>query len=155
MTSRTSVLRVTTPLNCSASQTKTARTSGLASRRPASCAVASAGSEAGSGTIASRTRLIGSRVDSARLERSRHLADPCDERRVPQRQALLRREIPDPVERVRHLLPESDARLVAAPEQAPEILDPLEVGDGHAAGVREDDGEDRDAPLREDGVRLE
>ena len=47
------------------------------------------------------------------------------------------------------------ADLVAAPEEPAEILHPFEVRDGDAAGVREDVGQDRDAPLGEDRVGLE
>ena len=68
--------------------------------------------------------------------------------------ALLR-EIPHPVERVGELLGELRADLVARPEEAAEVLHPFEVGDGHAAGVREDVGQDGNPSLAEDLVGLE
>ena len=56
-------------------------------------------------------------------------------------------ELPDTVERVAELLRQPRADLVARPEQPAEVLHPLEVRDRHAAGVREDVGQDRDAAL--------
>ena len=53
------------------------------------------------------------------------------------------------------LLGQTRADLVAVPEEPPEILHPLEVGDGDAAGVREDVRQDRDAALGQDRVRLD
>ena len=62
------------------------------------------------------------------------------------------REVPDAVERVAELLGEPRADLVAVPEQAAEILHPLEVRDRDAAGVREHVREHEDAALGEDRV---
>ena len=61
----------------------------------------------------------------------------------------------DAVERVAHLVGELAPDLVAVPEQAPEILHPLEVRDRDAAGVREDVRHDGDAALAEDLVGLD
>ena len=44
--------------------------------------------------------------------------------------------------------------LLLGPEIRLEVLDPLEVGDGYPAGVREDVGNDRDPPVGEDRIRL-
>ena len=80
---------------------------------------------------------------------------PADERRAAQRDRALLGERPDAVERVAELLREPRADLVAIPEQAAEILHPLEVRDGDAAGVREHVGEHRDPALGEDRVGLD
>src|SRR6478672_12842891 len=89
-------------------------------------------------------------VDAARFQRARDFVDPGDERRLPQGDALFVRKLPHAVERVAELVGEARANLVARPEEPAEILDPFEVGDGHAAGVREHVREDEDAPLGED-----
>src|ERR687891_479067 len=103
------------------------------------------------GTPSPRERR--SRIDAPRLERGRDLADPRGERRRPETDVALLGEVPDAVEGGRELLGELRPDLVARPEDAPEILDPLEVRDGHAAGIREDVGKDRNAALGEDRVR--
>src|SRR5919106_255147 len=103
------------------------------------------------GTPSPRERR--SRIDAPRLERGRDLADPRGERRRPETDVSLLGEVPDAVEGGRELLGELRPDLVARPEDAPEILDPLEVRDGHAAGIREDVGKDRNAALGEDRVR--
>src|SRR5262249_44529493 len=59
---------------------------------------------------------------------------------------------PDAVERVVQLLGEARPDLDAVPEEPPEVLHPLEVRDGDAAGVREDVGKNDDTSLREDRV---
>ena len=103
-------------------------------------------------TIASRTVLTGrSRAPRARRtprgspRRARPCAATrCAPRRCPRR-GRTRRE----------LLGELRADLVARPEEPSEVLHPLEVRDGDAAGVREDVRQDRDPALGEDLVRLE
>ena len=82
----------------SSSQTKTARTSGRASRTPASCALASAASQGGSGTIASLTRLTDRcRARSARRRPrgsrrpARRCAGSCPARRPGARRGRRRR----------------------------------------------------------------
>ena len=64
-------------------------------------------------------------------------------------------ERPDAFDRAAHEVAESRANLLAAPEEALDVLHPLEVRDGHAARVREDVGEHRDPPLGEDRVGVE
>src|SRR5438067_600363 len=152
-TSRTSVFRVTTPMSVPSSQTNTARRSASFSRSPAAWALSPASSVTGFETIASRTRAT-LREDPTGLERAGDLPDRRHHRGVPERQLLLLGELPDTIERVAHLLREPRADLVAVPEQAPEILHPLEVGDGDAAGIREDVRQHRDAALVQDPVGL-
>src|SRR5581483_10937521 len=96
-----------------------------------------------------------SRVEPPRLERRRNLADPGDERRLAKRQPSLLVELPDPLEGVAELVLEPGADLVTAPEQAAEVLYPLEVRDGDAARVRQHVRQHRDAARGEDRVRLE
>src|SRR5439155_13012482 len=146
-TCETSVLRVTTPSSLPSPQTSTARTAGSDSRSPAACALSVPSSAPGSGTIASRTcwlmgrpahergkrhkeRAEGERpswVDPPRLQRSGHLVDPRHEGGLTQRDSLLLGQSPDAVERVGKLLGEARTDLVARPEQAAEVLHPLEV----------------------------
>ena len=125
------------------------RTSGRASAWPASCALSPTSSVGGSATIASRTIV---RIDPARRQRPRNLADGGDQRGLPQSDTELVGQIPDPVKRVTDLLGELVPDLVPPPEQPPEILHPLEVGDRHAAGVREDVRQDDDAALGRVGL---
>src|SRR5207253_6362580 len=103
---------------------------------------------------AARTYLVISRIDAARLERGRHLSDRRDERCVTRRDPALVRDVPHAVERVRHLVRQTAADLVAIPEEPTEILHPLEIGDRDTAGVGEDVRQDRDAALREDAVSV-
>ena len=105
----------------------------------------------GSATIASRTRSL--------TGRCREPQSAPATSRIPATSAALRsespcslREAPDAVERVVELVGELGADLVAVPEEAAEVLHPLEVRDGDAARVREDVGQDGDAPLGEDRV---
>ena len=63
--------------------------------------------------------------------------------------------LPHAVERVAHLVLEAAADVVAVPEQAAEILHPLEVRDRDPAGVREYVREHRDPAPGEDRVRLQ
>src|SRR5262249_45023281 len=145
------------------SVTKIARTSPLsAKKRPASCALAPAASVVGSGTIASRTisglivRILDdSGVDTASLERRSDLADRGHHGCLAQRDLLVLGHGVDAVERVAHLVGEFAPDLVAVPEQAAEVLHPLEVRDSDAAGVREDVRHDGDAALAEDLVGLD
>src|SRR5712691_5564333 len=157
-TRSTSPSHVTTPTSRSPSTTSTARTSGRVRSSPASCTLAAAGSAFGSVSIASRTRVTPKTVlrkQAARVECRRHLADADDEGGAPQGQLLLLGKLPYSVERIAHLLRQPAPDLLAPPEQAPEILHPLEVGDGHAARVGEDVREYRDPALGEHGVCLD
>src|SRR6266550_1587279 len=65
---------------------------------------------------------------------------------------LLRRS-GDLVESAHHDALEAAVHGVLVPEVATAVLHPFEVADGHAAGVREDVGNDEDALLFEDLVR--
>src|SRR2546421_3535888 len=153
-TAPTSVLRVITPTSVpSSADTNTARISGLsAKQRPASCALARSDKVVGSGTIASRMTLTDR---SPRLERAGDLANSGHHRRLPERDRLLFRHSPHAVECIGHLVRELEANLLAVPEQATEILHPLEVGHGYTAGVREDVRDDGNATVGEDRVGLE
>ena len=89
------------------------------------------------------------------VKRSGNLADGGDQRGLPQGDAELVGQVPDAVECVFELLGELVLDLVPAPEQPSEILDPLEIGDGDAAGIRQDVREDDDAALGEDRVGVD
>src|SRR5207247_3584972 len=93
-------------------------------------------------------------IDPARLARSGDLVDARDERCVAQGQPALVRQLPDAVERVRELVREPAADLLAVPEQAAEVLHPLEVRDGDAAGGRQHVCAHWDIALAQDRVGL-
>ena len=153
-TSRTSVLRVTTPTKRPVLADVDRAHVGL--RRgaaPASCAEAVASSVCGSGIIASRTLSVTGRCPAP--ERAGDLADSGDERRAAQREPALLSERPDALESVAELLGQLRPDFSAIPEEPAEVLHPLEVGDGDAACVGEHVRQDRDAALGEDRVRLE
>src|SRR5207244_4716909 len=74
---------------------------------------------------------------------------------LTQRDPFVPRYGVDPVEGRSHHVGELEPDLVAIPEEPSEVLHPLEVGDGDAAGVREDVWHDRNPLLAEDLVRLD
>ena len=99
-------------------------------------------------------------VDASRYgveaARRRRLGDPLHREPVrgrphPRREAL--RGGPGLLERARHDVVELRVDLVLLPEVLLEPLDPLEVRDDHAAGVREHVGEHEDPAVLEDLVR--
>src|SRR5438105_7550311 len=100
----------------------------------------------------SEPKASDSRVDPPRLERGRHLANPPHERRVPERHRVALGELPDAIERVAELVGEPASDLVAVPEEAAEILHPLEVADRDPAGVRQHVGKNGDPALGQDRV---
>src|SRR5207248_822123 len=104
-------------------------------------------------SVARGTRV--SRVDPPRLERAGDLPDRGHHRGLPERDRLLLRHRPHAVECIGHLVGKLDANLLAVPEQPAEILHPLEVGHGHATGVREDVRHDGNAAVGENRIRLE
>src|SRR5207247_6466359 len=73
----------------------------------------------------------GSRVDPPCLQCARDLVDPGDERGLPKRDPPRPGELPHPVERVAELVREACTDFVTSPEQAAEILHPLEVRHRH------------------------
>src|SRR5215208_390804 len=91
-------------------------------------------------------------VDAPHLQGGRDLADRSDERPAPQAHPLLLVQRPDALECVAELVVQPGADLVAVPEQAPEVLHPLEVRDGYAARVREHVREYDDPAVGEDPV---
>src|SRR5205823_13772881 len=69
----------------------------------------------------------GSRIDPPGLQCGTDLVDPGNECGLSQGDALRLGKLPHPVERVTELFGEPRADLVARPEEAAEILHPLEV----------------------------
>ena len=93
-------------------------------------------------------------VQAALLARDQDPLAGDRERRGAQADLVAVGGVPDLLQRVDHDLVEADVDLVLAPEEAREVLHPLEVADGHAAGVADDVGHDQDAALAEDVVGL-
>ena len=100
-----------------------------------------------------RAARLASRVDPPRLERRR---DARGSRRPAPRCAARRRRCSESAQTRSNASPSFSASrapdLVAVPEQAAQVLHPLEVRDGDAAGVREHVGQDRDPARGEDRV---
>ena len=65
------------------------------------------------------------------------------------------RDVVDVAEGALHQLDQAVVHLLLRPEELLAALQPLEVGDGDAAGVGDDVRHDGDAALGEDGVGLE
>src|SRR5579862_8672130 len=95
-----------------------------------------------------------SRVDAAVVRCLGNTLDGKEVCALPQRNPVLLRPIPYLCERAMHHLLETSVDLVLVPEERLQILDPLEIGDRHAAGVGEDVGYDGDAALLEQDVRV-
>ena len=95
------------------------------------------------------------RKQPSRIQRVRDLVNRGRERRLAQSQVPILGQVPHAVEGVAHLVLETAANVVAAPEQPAEVLHPLEVRDRDPAGIREDVREYRDPALGEDRVRLQ
>src|SRR5690348_10027997 len=68
--------------------------------------------------------------------------------------ALVHRRVQDLVERARDHVVQLAVHLVLLPEEGLEVLDPLEVGHDHAAGVGDDVRHEEDAPVVQDRIRL-
>src|SRR5690606_16397833 len=125
--------------------------------QPASRRQQTAGSRQRDRTYALRRPLAArcppsSGIDPAELERPGHPLDRDDVGRDAERHAVLLARVVDLVEGLVHHPVEAAVDAVEAPEVAVAVLDPLEVGDRHAAGVGEDVRDDDDAVLLEDGV---
>ena len=88
-------------------------------------------------------------------ERGGDLADRGDHGGLAQRDVLVLGDRVDATEGVAHLVGQLAPDLVAIPEQPAEVLHPLEVRDGDAAGIRENVRQDGDAALAEDLVGLD
>src|SRR5215211_6090426 len=125
---------VTQPSRRSPSVTRALSTCGCVRSSAASRAPASAETTRGSDTRASRT-ITGR---SPCLERIRDLPDTRHEGRAAKGERLGLGERPDALERVAHEVVQTSAAFLPAPEEALDVLHPLEVGDGHASGVGED-----------------
>src|SRR6266700_2940977 len=76
-----------------------------------------------------------------------HAGHRHDRRRLAHGPALGLRQAVDLQERPLHDLAQADVDLLLRPEERLQILDPLEVGNDHATGVRHDVGKDQDVAL--------
>lgn len=61
-------------------------------------------------------------------------------------------QVPDLIEDGSHHIHQTGLDLVGTPEEALQILDPFEGGDGDAAGVGQDVGQHHDAAFQQDGL---
>src|SRR5262245_49904703 len=98
---------------------------------------------------------VASGEDAAAALRFGHALDAAHQRRGAEIDALRARHGPDVLRRALHQADQAVVHLLLAPEELLEALHPLEVGDRHAAGVREDVGHDGDAALAQDRVGVE
>ena len=156
-TSRTSVLRVITPTSRPSSQHE--HGAHLVARQRLARLLRGRARRRARAARAPSRRGRAAVVVTGRSPRASSAAETS---RIPATSAASRSEmprscetVPHAVERVAELLGEPAADLVAVPEEPAEVLHPLEVRDGDAAGVREHVRQDGDAALGEDRVALD
>src|SRR2546430_14813751 len=88
-----------------------------------------------------KARVLGSGVHAAELDGVDHTLDGEHERGDAERDLVLLGHAGHVVEGGHHDVLQALVHFVLAPEIALAILDPLETGDSHASGVRQDVGD--------------